>query len=48
MSIRSDRAFRILLLLAAMTFPLALSATPAFAQAAPDVGAVKPTSCCRT
>jgi K(+)-stimulated pyrophosphate-energized sodium pump len=41
MSIRSDRAFRILLLLAAMTFPLALSATPAFAQAAPDAPAVQ-------
>ena len=41
MSIRFDRAFRILLLLAAMTLPLALSATTAFAQAAPGAPAAQ-------
>src|SRR6476620_2069864 len=41
MSIRFDRAFRILLLLAAMTVPLALSATTAFAQAAPGAPAAQ-------
>ena len=41
MSIRSDRVFRVLLLLAALTFPLALPATPAFAQAAPEAPAAQ-------
>jgi K(+)-stimulated pyrophosphate-energized sodium pump len=41
MSIRFDRVFRVLLLLAALTFPLALPATPAFAQAAPEAPAAQ-------